>query len=128
MQAFVTRAIEGDWPDLWIDAASIKVRQNGRIVAVSVAVAVGVNADGRREVQGLAVGPSEAETLPALTAPSVTDTPSSICTCASTPAEPKNCTDNIDYLQSRQRAFEAPRAFQAASRCSASSRQTSCSR
>jgi len=63
VQAFLTRPIEGDWPYLWIDATYIKVRQNGRIVSVAVTVAVGANADGRREVLGLAVGPSEAETF-----------------------------------------------------------------
>jgi transposase-like protein len=63
VQAFLTRPIEGDWPYLWIDATYIKVRQNGRIVSVAVTVAVGANADGRREVLGMAVGPSEAETF-----------------------------------------------------------------
>jgi transposase-like protein len=63
VQAFLTRPIEGDWPYLWIDATYVKVRQAGRIVSVSVIVAVGANADGRREVLGLAVGPSEAETF-----------------------------------------------------------------
>jgi len=61
VQAFLTRPIEGDWPYLWIDATYVKVRQAGRIVSVAVIVAVGVNADGRREVLGIAVGPSEAE-------------------------------------------------------------------
>src|SRR5581483_8595586 len=37
--------------------------QSGRIVSVAVIVAVGVNSDGRREVLGMAVGPSEAETF-----------------------------------------------------------------
>ncbi len=41
----------------------MKVRQNGRIVSVAVIVAVGVNADGRREVLGMDIGPSEAETF-----------------------------------------------------------------
>ena len=41
----------------------MKVRQNGRIVSVAVTVAVGVNADGRREVLGMDIGPSEAETF-----------------------------------------------------------------
>lgn len=41
----------------------MKVRQAGRIVSVAVIVAVGANADGRREVLGLDVGPSEAETF-----------------------------------------------------------------
>ena len=46
---------------MWIDAAYLKVRQNGRIVSVAVIIAVGVNIDGRREVLGLDIGPSEAE-------------------------------------------------------------------
>ena len=63
MQAFLARPIEGEWPYLWIDATYVKVRQAGRIVSVAVIVAVGVNSDGRREVLGVAVGPSEAETF-----------------------------------------------------------------
>jgi transposase-like protein len=59
--AFLNRPIEGDWPYLWIDATYVKVRQNGRIVSVAVIIAVGVNSDGRREVLGMDVGPSEAE-------------------------------------------------------------------
>jgi len=60
---FLARPIEGDWPYLWLDATYVKVREAGRIVSVAVTVAVGVNGDGRREVLGLAVGPSEAETF-----------------------------------------------------------------
>src|SRR5512132_1007400 len=59
--AFLDRPIEGDWPYLWIDATYVKVREAGRIVSVAVILAVGVNTDGRREILGLAVGPSEAE-------------------------------------------------------------------
>ncbi|RMI15255.1 IS256 family transposase [Pseudoroseomonas wenyumeiae] len=58
---FLTRPIEGDWPYLWLDATYVKVREAGRIVLVAVTIAVGVNADGRREVLGMAVGASEAE-------------------------------------------------------------------
>jgi len=61
VKAFLTRPIEGDWPYLWIDATYVKVRQNGRIVSVAVIIAVGVNSDGRREVLGMDIGPSEAE-------------------------------------------------------------------
>jgi transposase-like protein len=61
VHAFLDRPIEGDWPYLWIDATYVKVRQNGRIVSVAVIVAVGVNSDGRREVLGMDIGPSEAE-------------------------------------------------------------------
>ena len=63
VNAFLERPIEGEWPYLWIDATSVKVRQNHRIVSVAVIVAVGVNTDGRREVLGLDIGPSEAETF-----------------------------------------------------------------
>jgi putative transposase len=63
VKAFLERPIEGDWPYLWIDATYVKVRENGRIVSVAVIVAVGVNADGRREVLGMDIGPSEAETF-----------------------------------------------------------------
>jgi putative transposase len=63
VKAFLSRPIEGDWPYLWIDATYVKVRQSGRIVSVAVIVAVGVNSDGRREVLGMDIGPSEAETF-----------------------------------------------------------------
>jgi putative transposase len=59
--AFRNRPLEGDWPYLWLDATYVRVRENGRIVSVAVIVAVAVNNDGRREVLGLASGPSEAE-------------------------------------------------------------------
>ena len=61
VKAFLTRPLEGDWPYLWIDATYLKVRRNGRIVSVAVIVAVGVSTDGRREVLGMDIGPSEAE-------------------------------------------------------------------
>ena len=63
VKAFVERPIEGDWPYLWIDATYVKVRQAGRIVSVAVIIAVAVNGDGRREVLGMDIGPSEAETF-----------------------------------------------------------------
>ena len=63
MQAFLDRPIEGDWPYLWIDATYVKARSAGRIVSMAVIVAVGVNSDGRREVLGMDIGPSETETF-----------------------------------------------------------------
>ncbi len=59
--AFLNRPLEGEWPYLWLDATYIKVRRSGRIVSVAAIVAVAVNLDGRREVLGIAVQPSEAE-------------------------------------------------------------------
>jgi putative transposase len=61
VNAFLSRLIEGAWPNLWIDATYLKVREAGRIVSTAVIVAVGVNTDGRREVLGVATGASEAE-------------------------------------------------------------------
>src|SRR3954463_5925563 len=63
VQTFLRRPIEGDWPSVWLDATYVKVRQAGRIVSVAVIIAVGVNSDGRREVLGMDIGPSEAETF-----------------------------------------------------------------
>jgi len=63
VKTFLERPIEGDWPYLWIDATYVKVRQNGRIVSVAVTIAVAVNSDGRREVLGMDIGASEAETF-----------------------------------------------------------------
>jgi len=61
VNAFLNRPIEGEWPYLWIDATYLKGREGGRIVSTAVIVAVGVNTLGKREVLGVASGPSEAE-------------------------------------------------------------------
>ena len=61
IETFLTRPLEGDWPYVWLDATYVTVRQTGRIVSVAVIIATAVNADGRREVLGMDIGPSEAE-------------------------------------------------------------------
>ncbi len=63
VKAFLDRPLEGDWPYVWLDATYVKVRRNHRIVSVAAIIAVGVNTDGRREVLGMDIGPSEAETF-----------------------------------------------------------------
>ena len=63
VNAFLNRPIEGDWPYLWLDATYLKVREGGRIVSVAAIIAVAANTDGRREIVGLGIGPSEAETF-----------------------------------------------------------------
>ena len=63
IKSFLDRPLEGDWPYLWLDATYVKVREAGRIVPVAVTVAVAVNDQGRREVLGMAIGASEAETF-----------------------------------------------------------------
>ena len=63
IHSFLDRPLEGEWPYLWLDATYVKVREAGRIVSVAVTIAVAVNHQGRREVLGMAVGASEAETF-----------------------------------------------------------------
>ena len=59
---FLNRPLTGEWPYVWLDATYLKVRQGGRIVPVA-AIAVAANTEGRREIIGLGLGPSEAETF-----------------------------------------------------------------
>ena len=63
VNAFLERPLEGEWPYLWLDATYLKVREGGRIVPVAAIIAVAVSSDGRREIIGLGLGPSEAETF-----------------------------------------------------------------
>jgi len=63
VEAFLNRPLEGDWPYVWLDATYLKVREAGRVVSVAVIVAVGANSAGRREILGMTIGASEAETF-----------------------------------------------------------------
>jgi len=58
---FLDRPLDREWPYLWLDPAYLKVRDGGRIVAVAAIIAVAVSTEGRREIVGLGIGPSEAE-------------------------------------------------------------------
>src|SRR5881409_1297449 len=60
---FLERPLAGDWPYLWLDATYLKQREGGRIVSVAAIIAMAVNTDGKREIVGLHIGPSEAETF-----------------------------------------------------------------
>jgi putative transposase len=60
---FLERPLEGEWPYLWLDATYLKVREGGRIVSIAAIIAVAVDTEGRREIVGLHLGPSEAETF-----------------------------------------------------------------
>ena len=61
VNAFLKRPLSGDWPYLWLDATYLKMREGGRIVSVAAIIAVAVDTDGKREIVGLHIGPSEAE-------------------------------------------------------------------
>lgn len=49
----------GPYAFVWVDALTQKVREGGRIINVHALVAVGVNADGHREILGLDVATAE---------------------------------------------------------------------
>ena len=59
VERFRQRKLEGSYPFLWLDATFVKVRHDHRVVSMAIVIAIGVNADGQREVLGLDVGPSE---------------------------------------------------------------------
>ncbi|HEX2142800.1 MAG TPA: IS256 family transposase [Candidatus Limnocylindria bacterium] len=63
VNAFLDRPLSGEWPYLWLDATYLKQREGGRIVDVAAIIAVAANGEGRREIVGLHIGPSEAETF-----------------------------------------------------------------
>jgi putative transposase len=122
VKAFLDRPIEGDWPYLWIDATYVKARDNGRIVSAAVIVAVGVNSDGRREVLGMDIGPSEAETFwtelshassgGAAFAASSSSSPTP--TKASRRRSPKSCTRVGDAAEFTSSATRSPMPARAA--------------
>jgi hypothetical protein len=60
---FLNGPLEDEWPYVWLGATCLNVREAGRIISVAVTIETGVNADGRREVLGLAISASEAETF-----------------------------------------------------------------
>jgi transposase-like protein len=60
--AFRSRDLAGtDYPYVFLDATYCKTRVNRRVVSQAVVVAVGVTADGRRQVLGFDVGDTESE-------------------------------------------------------------------
>jgi transposase-like protein len=56
---FRSRPLTASYPYLWLDATFVKVRADGRVAGQAVVVAIGVTADGVREVLGCDIGPSE---------------------------------------------------------------------
>jgi putative transposase len=63
VNAFLDRPLVGDWPYLWLDATYLKQREGGRVVSVAAIIAVAASTEGKREIVGLPIGPSEAETF-----------------------------------------------------------------
>jgi hypothetical protein len=59
VEAFRTRPLVGEHPYVWVDATYHKVRVDGHVTSQATVVAVGVTAEGERQVLGIDVGPSE---------------------------------------------------------------------
>jgi transposase-like protein len=60
VESFRSRPLDaGPYPYLWLDALVEKSREGGRIANVATVIAIGVNADGHREVLGVDVFTSE---------------------------------------------------------------------
>jgi transposase-like protein len=59
VERFRTRPLGTAYPYVWLDATFVRVREDGQVVSQAVVIAVGVTADGRREILGVDVGPSE---------------------------------------------------------------------
>ncbi len=64
VNASLDRPLTGDWPYLWLDATYLKQREGGRIVSVAAIIAVAVNTEGKREIVGLHIGPSDPKLRP----------------------------------------------------------------
>lgn len=62
IEAWLNRPLSDDqYPFLLVDAMYLKVREDGRVRSRGVMIAVGINADGHREVLGMMVGDTESE-------------------------------------------------------------------
>lgn len=62
VEAFRNRRLDASpYPFVAADALELKVRENHRVVGVSAMIAVGVNADGHREILGLQLSTNESE-------------------------------------------------------------------
>jgi len=58
---FLSRALEGSFPYVWLDATYVKVREGSRILSKAAVVAIGLGEHGRREVLGMRLGHAETE-------------------------------------------------------------------
>ena len=58
VEAFRRRPLaETAFPNLWLDATYLKVREAGRVVSMAALVATGVASSGERRVLGLELSP-----------------------------------------------------------------------
>ena len=60
---FLNLPLTGVWPYIGLNATYLKVRHGGRIVPVAAISALAANTEGRREILGPGIGPSDTETF-----------------------------------------------------------------
>jgi putative transposase len=58
---FRERPLQGCYPYIWLDAIVLKVRENHRVVNLSLAIAIGVDQQGERHIVGFELGAGESE-------------------------------------------------------------------
>ena len=61
VQAFRERPLQASYPYIWLDAIVLKVRENHRVVNLSLAIAIGVDQQGERHIVGFELGAGESE-------------------------------------------------------------------
>lgn len=57
--AWQNRPLESTYPVVWLDGISFKVRENSRVVAKTIYLAIGLRMDGLKEVLGIWLGKNE---------------------------------------------------------------------
>ncbi len=63
--AFLDRPLSGERPYLWRDATCLRQREGGRGASVAAIIAVACDPEGRRQIVGLHIRPSDVETFSA---------------------------------------------------------------
>ena len=61
VQQFRERPLQACYPYIWLDAIALKVRENHRVVSLSMAIAIGVDRQGERHIVGFELGAGESE-------------------------------------------------------------------
>ena len=61
VQQFRERLLQVYYPYIWLDAIVLKVRENHRVVNLSLAIAIGVDREGERHIVGFELGAGESE-------------------------------------------------------------------
>jgi len=61
VKAFRERQLQTCYPYIWLDAVVLKVRENHRVVSLSLAIAIGVDRQGERHILGFELGAGETE-------------------------------------------------------------------